>query len=473
MALHRSSLAAAISMAISSGLMIAAEARAEGYVGDSFAKMMDDTGVNLELRNFYFNRDFKSKQWANDERPPHADARRNPDIREAWAQGVRLNVESGYFMDLIGIDAAWYGSLKLIGKDDKWGTGALRDATEHKTKVRDGITYIERKQKSYDKLGQAFLKTRFGDDSLNAHIKAGRMFMDTGLLNDSDSRVTPSTTQAIYADINWDALTLYGFSSDKASTKTQSGFHKYKGPEYDANNNVIAGKEGDWKVNSIGASFDTGEGYGLNVQVAKAKDYKKMDYLNAYYTLNISEDTSILFDGYYYKGKGDGKYLEKVEHNGKLKEWDSKLWNLVAQLRVSDLKFAISYQKVDGDFYDYLWGGSDDNGLMTWNAVQYWDFNNKDEKSWMARVDYDFGNLGLPGFNFMTRYVKGEYHEQVTGNTKKTRHEWERDTDLSYAFQDGALKGLTITLRNATFRTYGTDSLNENRLIVDYTIALL
>ncbi len=376
-------------------------------------------------------------------------------------------------MDLIGIDAAWYGSLKLVGKDDKWGTGALRTATEKDIKERDGVKYIEAKQKSYDKLGQVFLKTRFGDDSLNAHIKAGRMFMDTGLLNDSDSRVTPSTTQAIYADINWDAFTLYGFSSDKASEKTQSGFHKYKGPEYAADGVTETGKEGDWKVNSIGVSFDQGEGYGFNVQVAKAKDYKKMDYLNAFYTLGISDDTSILFDGYYYKGKGDGKYLQKVSHNGVDKDWDSKLWNLVAQLRVSDLKFAISYQKVDGDFYDYLWGGSDDNGLMTWNAVQYWDFNNKDEKSWMARVDYDFGNLGLPGLNFMTRYVKGEYHEQVTGNTKKTRHEWERDTDISYAFQDGALKGLTITLRNATFRTYGTDSLNENRLIVDYTIALL
>ncbi len=58
MALHRSSLAAAISMAISSGLIITAEARAEGYVGDSFAKMMDDTGVNLELRNFLFQSGF-------------------------------------------------------------------------------------------------------------------------------------------------------------------------------------------------------------------------------------------------------------------------------------------------------------------------------------------------------------------------------------------------------------------------------
>ena len=478
MALHKTSLAVAVSMAISSGFMIATPAQAEGYAGGPFAQMMDDTGVSLELRNFYFNRDYKKKQFDG--------TNRKPDLVESWAQGARLDIESGYFMDTIGIDASWYGSLKLIGRDDEWGSGALRNSNP-KNKVRNGVTYLEKDQKGYDKLGQVFLKTRFGDESLNAHINAGRMFLDTGLLNDSDVRVTPSTTQAIYADINWDDFTLYGFSSDKASSKTASGFHKYKGYSYTYSGTggapVQGKKMGDWKVNSVGACFDPGEGYGVDLQFARARDYKKMSYLNAYYVLDVSEDTSILFDGYYYRGRGDGKYLEKINHGGKLKKWDSDLWNLVAQFRVDDLKLAVSYQKVNGDKYDISWGGSDDNGFMTWNSVQVLDFNRRDEKSWMARIDYDFDGMGLPGLKFMTRYVTGEHHDQPasTSASQKTRNEWERDTDIGYSFQDGALKGLSVTFRNATIRTYGPgpasdgkpDSHNENRLIVNYTIALM
>ena len=47
----------------------------------------------------------------------------------------------------------------------------------------------------------------------------------------------------------------------------------------------------------------------------------------------------------------------------------------------------------------------------------------------------------------------------------------ERNTELQYVFQSGALKNLGIRWRNATFRSNFTRDIDENRLIVSYTPA--
>jgi hypothetical protein len=50
--------------------------------------------------------------------------------------------------------------------------------------------------------------------------------------------------------------------------------------------------------------------------------------------------------------------------------------------------------------------------------------------------------------------------------------EWERNTDIAYVVQDGTLKGLGFKWRNASVRSNFGNDLDENRLIVSYTLAL-
>ena len=69
----------------------------------------------------------------------------------------------------------------------------------------------------------------------------------------------------------------------------------------------------------------------------------------------------------------------------------------------------------------------------------------------------------------MTRYVKGD-NVELAGQSGEGR-EWERNTELQYVFQSGALKNLGIRWRNATFRSNFTRDIDENRLIVSYTPA--
>ncbi|MDF5977496.1 OprD family outer membrane porin [Pseudomonas aeruginosa] len=56
-----------------------------------------------------------------------------------------------------------------------------------------------------------------------------------------------------------------------------------------------------------------------------------------------------------------------------------------------------------------------------------------------------------------------------TAGQRGEGREWERNTELQYVFQSGALKNLGIRWRNATFRSNFTRDIDENRLIVSYT----
>ncbi len=105
------------------------------------------------------------------------------------------------------------------------------------------------------------------------------------------------------------------------------------------------------------------------------------------------------------------------------------------------------------------------------NYVQIGDFGNKDEKSWQARYDFNFASIGIPGLTFMTRYLTGDSIDR--GAALSEGKEWERNTELMYVFQEGTFKNLGVRWRNATMRNNFSRDIDENRLIVSYTLPLL
>ncbi|CAM3535753.1 OprD family outer membrane porin [Parendozoicomonas haliclonae] len=418
----------------------------------------EGSSIDLKLRNFYIDKDYKNKTYTGSkstdcvEKTAAGDTPiQCPKDKEAWAQGFMLNMDSGYFGDLIGATISLYGVAKLVGKEDKYGSGALK---EKKPKIKGNKW--EAKQESYGKIGQAYLKAKFGNEDINGNIKAGAMMFDTPLLNESDSRTTPSSHEGIYADVNYDDVTAYGVFSNRYSTKTNNKYLKYKN------------KLGDgFNVGIMGAKYDADNGLTLEASAGKARNYMTQYYANAAYTLKLAEETSVLLDSYYYQGKDD----DEKKYGSRYK---SKLWNLVTELSVSHLSAALSYQAVIGDEYNYSWSGEGITGLQTWNSVMHFDFNRQNEKSWMGKVSYSFDGLGLPGLSVSALYVNGEFRD-----SGKNHKEWERDTQVRYAFQEAALKGLAVTWRNGTARTaksynpgYGA-AIDENRIIIDYTLPLI
>lgn len=87
----------------------------------------------------------------------------------------------------------------------------------------------------------------------------------------------------------------------------------------------------------------------------------------------------------------------------------------------------------------------------------------------MAEYGYDFTKVGVPGLKAVGTYLKGYNIDTANGG----QGEWERDFRLDYTLQDGPLKGLGISWRNAALRSDVTRDQDENRLILSYTLTLL
>lgn len=99
------------------------------------------------------------------------------------------------------------------------------------------------------------------------------------------------------------------------------------------------------------------------------------------------------------------------------------------------------------------------------------DFAAKDEMSWQIRHDYNFAGWGIPGLTVFNRFVKGTGADLGAGRNEG--REWERDLDITYAFQEGALKNFSLRWGNATVRSNIFKDLDDNRIILSYSLALL
>ena len=147
---------------------------------------------------------------------------------------------------------------------------------------------------------------------------------------------------------------------------------------------------------------------------------------------------------------------------------DNKRLRRHGHLRLGGHSFGLGYQKMSGDTGFAYINGTDP---FLVNYVQISDFANKDEKSWQARYDFNFASIGIPGLTFMTRYLTGDNVDR--GRNVSEGKEWERNTELMYVFQEGALKNLGVRWRNAAVRSNFANDIDENRLIVSYTLPLL
>ncbi len=288
------------------------------------------------------------------------------------------------------------------------------------------------------------------------HLRIGRQFLNffsTPLFVDSDVRATPSTTQAALASFYYGGLEVYGIASDRASRKTDEGFHKYTDSNGDS-----------YEVYLAGANYDFANGANLHAAYGMADNVMTQLYFRARYPWKIGETSNRNFSYHQYFGKADGEgALPSVGP-----DYDSRISNLVVQYATGPLKLQAGYQKVTGDTYEISWDGfqNDDNGFQTSSYVQRLFFNRADEQSWQGRIDYDLSDF-VDGLSMMARYTDGN---NITRSDGREGSEWERDIELMY--NPPAIKNLHFRWRNAYVKSSETFDSSENRFFINYNIKL-
>ena len=396
------------------------------------AAFIEDSKASLELRNFYMNKDFR-----------HDSATQSK--QDEWAQGFLLRYESGFTEGTVGVGLDLYGfaGYKLDSGGGTSGTGLLLPKN-HKGKVPS----------SYGEAGGA-VKFKLSETIL----RAGTLMPKLPTVSSGDSRLLPQTFTGVH--LNSKEIKNLTVDAGRLNRVNQrNSTHREAIPSNRAGENfrTNAGKSSEFDF--AGLSYVWGEsGLRTSYNYANLQDVYKQSILNGVYTFKIDDKQSLTTDLRYAKTSEDGK-----------SKLDNKAFSGMVTYRLGHSSFSAAYQKMSGKTgYVYL-AGTDP--FLT-NYVQVRDFGSKDEKSWQARYTYDFAGLGIPGLTFMTRYISGDNIDR--GANKSRGKAWERDTDIAYAFQDGPLKNLSVRWRNATVRSHADVSgdIDENRLIVSYTIPLL
>ncbi len=365
----------------------------------------EESQLTGELRTFYFNRDFAG----------------GGTERVSLTQAVILDYVSPS-VGMFTFGASFHGNLKLDGHGDEQSIGTLDE---------DGDGYA--------KIGQLYADAQLAE---NTKLRIGRWVTDTKLLNDNDSRATPPSTQAIKLESSFSDVNVYGMYSDRANGKTGTSFTEYT----DANGD-------DYGILILGVNTALENGLNLAFEYGDADDFAEVLYFGASYTT----ESDVLIDFHHYMADYGNAHT-----NTAIQNQDSSLSNMAIQFPLTPaLKMTASYQVVGGDVgYSYGWGGEDDNYLLTWNAVQYSDFNRLDEESFQLRLDYTTPIEGLRG---MIRHVNGEFKSGGVDQDHK-----ETNIDVRYAVQ--GLEGLNLRARYARVRldTAGED-IDEVRLYANYS----
>ncbi len=394
------------------------------------ADFLADSKASLELRHFYFNRDFRQ-----DAAPQSK--------QEEWAQGFLLRYESGFTEGTIGVgvDAIGLLGVKLDSSPDRAGSGLLPRDREK----------VHGAQDDYSELGLT-AKLR----ASHSVLKVGTLLPKLPSVLANDSRLLPQTFQGAhlnsteFAGLTFDAGRLRQVSqrdsSDSEDMTLTTGNAR----------GIVASADSD--------RFDFADlSYKWTPQLTTGYNYAKLDGLydqhivNLLHVLPIAEGQSLKTDLRFARSKDDG-------HSNV----DNRAFGAMLTYSLGGHAFGAGYQVMNGDTGFAYIGGTD---AFLVNFVQIGDFANRDEKSWQLRYDYDFAALGVPGLTFMTRYLSGDDIELGAG--KPEGKEWERNTDIGYVVQSGPLKNFGVKWRNASVRSshFGND-LDENRLILSYVLPL-
>ncbi|UXY50437.1 OprD family porin [Pseudomonas tohonis] len=414
---HSSKLCVLLSAGVGASLAQAAES---GFLAGSSA--------TLQARNYYFSRDFSDIRGPEQSRA------------EEWAQGFILNVRSGYTAGPVGfgLDAIGTLGIKLDSSPDRVNTGLL-------PVQEDG-----RAADDYSRLGVA-VKMRLS----KTELKVGELQPNLPVLVFSDIRLLPPSYQgASITSSEIAGLTLQGGHLASTSLRNEAGDDKLQAmlghkPQRQASSDAFNYAGADYAFN--------GNRTTLSAWYAQLEDIYAQRFLGLKHSEPLGDWVLGANIGYYVSAEDGRKLIGAI---------DNQAFFSLLSARRGGHTFYIGYQAMYGDSaFPRVFA----NVTPLGNEVPTFEFAYADERSWQVRYDYDFAALGVPGLVASARYITGDNVDTGLGYEGKDR---ERDLDLGYLIQGGALKGLGVRVRNVTARSNYRTDIDENRLILSYTWTL-
>ncbi|MGY3285838.1 MULTISPECIES: OprD family porin [Pseudomonas] len=390
---------------------------------------IDDSKLKLQMRNVYFNENFRDEQGMS----PRAAATAKSE-RTEWAQGFLLDYQSGYTPGTLGVglDALGLLGVRLDSGRGRSGTGLLP--------VHDD----GRAADAFASAGGTF-KARVGQNV----VRHGTLLPKTPVLVHNDARLMPQTyqgtqvTSAAIDNLNLTAGHLTRFKQRDSSNSTGLYLDGYSG-----------GEAGDFSF--AGADYTVSKQLRLSYYHGQLEHFYRQDFAGVIHDHALAGGV-LTTDLRYFKSKSSG-----AAYGGPI---DNDMLSGQIAYTHSGHTFGAGYQALNGEAgLPYISGAT----VYSFSNVGIGKFIEEDEKTWMASYVYNFAAAGVPGLTFMTRYLSGDNGRSGAAGLS----EWERDAELAYVVQSGPAKGLGVKLRNYVYRSDFARGRDSNRLYLTYDIAL-
>ena len=391
---------------------------------------IDGSSATLNASNYYFSRDFSDIVGPNQQSKA-----------QEWAQGFILNFKSGYTEGPVGfgVDAIGLLGIKLDSGRGRVNSGLLpvqQDGEAADDYSRLGVT---------GKLRLSKTELRVGELQPNLPVLA---FSDIRLLQPSYQGVHLTSSEIA-------GLTLQAGHLNSTSLRNEAGDDKMLAmlghlPQRGAVSDAFNYAGGDYAFNAARSTASAWYGQLEDIYNQRFLGLKHSQPLGAW-TLGANLG--------YYDAQEDGERL--------LGDIDNQALFALLSAKHGGHSFYLGYQAMYGDSaFPRVFANITPLG----NEVPTYEFASADERSWQLRYDYDFSALGVPGLIAGVRYIEGDNVDTGRGFEGE---DFERDLDIGYTVQSGALKGLGVRVRNVTARSNYRSDIDENRLIFNYSWNLL
>lgn len=379
---------------------------------------LEDAKGTLNIRNLYMQRDYKGRT---------APAPR----RAEWGQGFIFQGESGYTSGTLGL------GVDILGK-----YGVRLDSGEGRTGLGLFPRHEEGPAREYGRLG-GVVKIRLA----GSELKYGEQIMGLPVVKTNDARLLPQTyrgTTLLSRDLP--QTTLYAGRLETFSSRDSANMEKLH-----LHGSRVGGDHFDYG----GAEWRSQD---KRLELAYWRAELKDIYLQDLYRFTYNQpwgNAVLRLDSGLYVSRETGAALDGELDNRAA--WLGLKWTQAGH------SVLLGYQRMFGDS-DFV--GLQDSGTPMVNHANNI-FAYAQEKSWQVRYDYDFVAMGVPGLNFMTRYIRGW---DVQRGGEVNGHEWERDFNLRYVWQSGALRGFGVSLGLSSLRSTFQSSFDETKLSISYPL---
>lgn len=439
-----SPLARAITLATAGSIFMAVPSLAS-------AAFIEDSTANLGFRNLYMNQDTR-----------HDVNSVSNKTKEEWAQAIMLDYKSGFTEGTVGFGIDIYAATGI-----KLDSGPNRTPDMFPQDTRHNANKDEHSVGSFGKLGGT-AKVKLSETVLRVGTLMPRLPV---IQSNLEGRLLPQVfTGGMVTSNEIEGLTANLGHIDRVNQRSSSDHERMqmnvlaKGLKDKKTGNTLTGKNNkNYTSNSFDfatVNYKWNDSLATGYSFARLQDLYKQHMIDAVHVLPLGDKRSLKTDLRVSRSTNDGDF-----------NVDNKAFSGMTTYNFGFNKLGLGYQKMTGKT-GFAYVNGTDPFLV--NYVANRDFAAKDEASWQIRHDYNFAGVGIPGLTMFNRYVKGTGADmgRVAGKKKEGR-EWERDFDISYAFQEGALKNFNVRWRNSTVRSNVNKDLDDNRVILAYTLPLL